>query len=250
MPVDVIIYKILSFQLDGELYLAPGFPVPPNSDYKGYHTYIDECLPPESPYLYGLHPNAEIEFLTTTSENLFRTVLEMQPRDSGGGGGAGASREEKVNIFPFTLAKNKCFSMFYFPDWQSCKMSSMELYMCSKKMALARSMNVLFDESVVQTYEDSFMGWQEDSEEVVWWNSDRESILERKWKQLFTQQGNLKCISWASQSLSIMFTNILANVDDFRSSLSWMRPSRSSLMSSTWLRSWPRFLLRSVHRTS
>ncbi|KAL8606951.1 hypothetical protein ACOMHN_041340 [Nucella lapillus] len=82
--------------LDGELYLAPGFPIPPNSDYKGYHSYIDECLPPESPYLYGLHPNAEIEFLTTLSENLFRTVFEMQPRDTGAGSGAGVSREEKV----------------------------------------------------------------------------------------------------------------------------------------------------------
>ncbi|XP_067673689.1 dynein beta chain, ciliary-like [Haliotis asinina] len=82
--------------LDGELYLAPGFPVPPNSDYKGYHSYITEVLPPESPYLYGLHPNAEIEFLTTTSENLFRTVFEMQPRDAGAGAGAGVSREEKV----------------------------------------------------------------------------------------------------------------------------------------------------------
>lgn len=40
-------------------------------------------MPPESPYLYGLHPNAEIGFLTTTSENLFRTVFEMQPRDAG-----------------------------------------------------------------------------------------------------------------------------------------------------------------------
>ena len=58
--------------------------------------YIDETLPPESPVLYGLHPNAEIGFLTTTSENLFHTVLEMQPRDSSGGGGAGTSREEKV----------------------------------------------------------------------------------------------------------------------------------------------------------
>jgi len=82
--------------LDGELYLAPGFPIPPNSDYKGYHAYIDECLPPESPYLYGLHPNAEIEFLTTTSETLFRTVLEMQPQDSGASGAGGASREEKI----------------------------------------------------------------------------------------------------------------------------------------------------------
>ena len=75
---------------------APGFPIPPNSDYKGYHSYIDESLPPESPTLYGLHPNAEIGFLTTTSESLFRTVLEMQPRDSTSGAGAGASREEKI----------------------------------------------------------------------------------------------------------------------------------------------------------
>ncbi|XP_072167681.1 dynein beta chain, ciliary [Diadema setosum] len=82
--------------LDGELYLAPGFPVPPNSDYKGYHQYIDEILPPESPYLYGLHPNAEIGFLTTESDNLFKTVLELQPRDTGGGGGGGSSREEKI----------------------------------------------------------------------------------------------------------------------------------------------------------
>ncbi|KAM9412460.1 dynein axonemal heavy chain 17-like [Salvelinus alpinus] len=82
--------------LEGELYLAPSFPVPPNSDYKGYHMYIDEVLPPESPYLYGLHPNAEIGFLTITSEKLFRTVLEMQPKESDAAGGGGVSREEKV----------------------------------------------------------------------------------------------------------------------------------------------------------
>uniref|UniRef100_A0A8C3FY90 Dynein axonemal heavy chain 17 n=1 Tax=Chrysemys picta bellii TaxID=8478 RepID=A0A8C3FY90_CHRPI len=82
--------------LEGEMALAPGFLVPPNSDYKGYHEYIDENLPPESPYLYGLHPNAEIGFLTVTSEKLFRTVLEMQPKESDAGGGTGVSREEKV----------------------------------------------------------------------------------------------------------------------------------------------------------
>jgi dynein heavy chain len=83
---------------DGELNLAPGFLIPQSSDYKGYHAYIDESMPPESPYLYGLHPNAEIDFLTTTSENLFRTVLEMQPRDIGTkvGGEGPQSRDEKV----------------------------------------------------------------------------------------------------------------------------------------------------------
>lgn len=53
-------------------------------------------MPAESPYLYGLHPNAEIGFLTTTSENLFRTIFEMQPRDASGSGGATVTREDKV----------------------------------------------------------------------------------------------------------------------------------------------------------
>ena len=83
-------------QLDGELMLAPGFPTPPNTDYQGYHQYINQTLPPESPHLYGLHPNAEIGFLTSTSDVLFKTVFELQPRESGGGGGQASTREEKV----------------------------------------------------------------------------------------------------------------------------------------------------------
>ncbi|CAF1140164.1 unnamed protein product [Didymodactylos carnosus] len=81
-------------KFDGELYLAPGFLIPPSTDYKGYHQYIDEFIPPESPNLYGLHPHAEIDFLTTTFENLFKTVLEMQPRDAGEG--QAMTREGKI----------------------------------------------------------------------------------------------------------------------------------------------------------
>ncbi|KAG7256780.1 hypothetical protein CRUP_009770 [Coryphaenoides rupestris] len=103
--------------VEGEHYLAPGFPIPGNSDYQGYHQIrrtrgggggggggderdmdADErTWRPEdgSPYLYGLHPNAEIGFLSQTSEKLFRTVLEMQPRDGAAGEGGGATREEK-----------------------------------------------------------------------------------------------------------------------------------------------------------
>ncbi|XP_022915026.2 dynein beta chain, ciliary isoform X1 [Onthophagus taurus] len=82
--------------VDGELLLAPNFAAPPNTDYSGYHQYVDDMLPPESPYLYGLHPNAEIGFLTTTADDLFKTVFEMQPRDAGASGGATVSREDKV----------------------------------------------------------------------------------------------------------------------------------------------------------
>ena len=83
-------------QLDGELFLAPGFQTPPNLDYQGYHKYINDHLPQESPHLYGLHPNAEIGFLTATSEKLFKTVFELQPRESGSDGNQATTREEKV----------------------------------------------------------------------------------------------------------------------------------------------------------
>ncbi|CAI6373183.1 unnamed protein product [Macrosiphum euphorbiae] len=82
--------------MEGDLLFAPGFAAPPNTDYKSYHEYIDDLLPSESPILYGLHSNAEIGTLTTRSENLFQTLLEMQPRDSSSSGGAGMSRDEKV----------------------------------------------------------------------------------------------------------------------------------------------------------
>ncbi|XP_076016721.1 dynein axonemal heavy chain 11 [Genypterus blacodes] len=82
--------------LEGELFLCPGFLAPQFTDYSGYHSYIDEHLPPENPTLYGLHPNAELECLTVTSDNLIRTLLELQPQDSCRGEQASQSVEEKV----------------------------------------------------------------------------------------------------------------------------------------------------------
>nr|XP_054596285.1 dynein axonemal heavy chain 11 [Nothobranchius furzeri] len=79
-----------------ELFLCPGFLSPSFLDYSGYHRYIDEHLPCENPTLYGLHPNAELECLTVTSETLFKTLLELQPRDSSRGDEAAQSSEEKV----------------------------------------------------------------------------------------------------------------------------------------------------------
>uniref|UniRef100_A0A672ZPD5 Dynein, axonemal, heavy chain 11 n=1 Tax=Sphaeramia orbicularis TaxID=375764 RepID=A0A672ZPD5_9TELE len=89
--VDTLLSKF-----EGELFLCPGFLAPPFMDYSGYHSYIDEHLPPENPALYGLHPNAELECLTVTSESLLRTLLELQPQDSTRGEWAAHSTEEKV----------------------------------------------------------------------------------------------------------------------------------------------------------
>ena len=91
-------------KIDDELMLAPGFAAPPSLDYSGYHQYIEEMLPPESPMLYGLHPNAEIEFLTVTSNVLFRPLLEMQPRNAVSSEELGQCTEDKV-------AGGCCFSV-------------------------------------------------------------------------------------------------------------------------------------------
>ncbi|XP_030371689.1 dynein beta chain, ciliary [Scaptodrosophila lebanonensis] len=85
--------------IDGELEYCPGFPAPGILKYDGYHQYIDDNLPSESPALYGLHSNAEIGFLTTVSERLFRIVFELQPRMSSGsasGGGETVSQEDII----------------------------------------------------------------------------------------------------------------------------------------------------------
>lgn len=103
----------LIIQVDGELQLAPGFPAPPNTDYVGYHQYIEDAMPAESPYLYGLHPNAEIGFLTTTSENLFRTIFEMQPRDAQASGATTVTREDKVIYHNYYLHP-KCLKVLLF----------------------------------------------------------------------------------------------------------------------------------------
>ncbi|XP_017887523.2 dynein beta chain, ciliary-like [Ceratina calcarata] len=84
--------------VEGELYLAPDFLVPPNSDYAAYHQYVDDFLPAESPVLYGLHSNAEIGFLTSTAENLFRTLLGMLTQAVTDAGAGEDSKEERIKI--------------------------------------------------------------------------------------------------------------------------------------------------------
>ncbi|KAG8443036.1 hypothetical protein GDO86_011741 [Hymenochirus boettgeri] len=91
---------------EGKKLLAPGFAAPPNLDYNGYHEYINKMLPDENPMLYGLHPNAEIDYLTVTSDNLFKTLFEMQPKNTFIGEGSGMSMEETVkNILDQILEK-------------------------------------------------------------------------------------------------------------------------------------------------
>jgi dynein heavy chain len=74
------------------LEFAPGFksPSPDKLQYVDYINYIDTSMPPESPPLFGLHPNTEIGYLTSSAESLLFNVLTMS-----GGGESGANSNSK-----------------------------------------------------------------------------------------------------------------------------------------------------------
>jgi len=64
---------------------------------KDVYTKAIEQLPgieSQTPDVFGLHPNAEINYLTNASKALWRDLLDLQPRTAGGGGGM--SREEYI----------------------------------------------------------------------------------------------------------------------------------------------------------
>lgn len=73
---------------------------------------MDERLPEENPSLYGLHPNAEIEFMTGASNTLFNTLLELQCRDSVGEEAA-QSVEEKVENTHVSCSYCIAFSIYF-----------------------------------------------------------------------------------------------------------------------------------------
>jgi len=73
--LDVLLVPELMLNMN----LAPGFKSPDSTkmDYSTYSKYIEERVPSENPQMFGLHPNAEIGFLTSQGNNIFNTILEV-----------------------------------------------------------------------------------------------------------------------------------------------------------------------------
>jgi dynein heavy chain len=79
--------------------LAPKL-ISPNAsmfDYKSYEQLIAKQLPPESPVIYGLHPNAEIGFLTSKTDTLFQTILRIEIGSSDTGAQSGSLLRDVLN---------------------------------------------------------------------------------------------------------------------------------------------------------
>lgn len=81
------------------LELGPGFKSPNATefDYAAYAAYIEYGMPPESPPQFGLHPNAEIGYLTVSAENLFKTIMALSGGSGAGGGGGDGGAQAVMN---------------------------------------------------------------------------------------------------------------------------------------------------------
>ena len=83
--LEVVIRQEIMTQM--QLTLMPGFksPDPMKFDREQYVSYIEEKLPIEQPAMFGLHPNAEIGYLTNLGETLFQTILSVSGASASGG---------------------------------------------------------------------------------------------------------------------------------------------------------------------
>ena len=76
------------------------FKCPGSLSYGKYIEHIEESLQAETPLAFGMHPNAEIDFRTTQCNVLFKTLVELQPKDAGddesGGGNVKIEKTEEL----------------------------------------------------------------------------------------------------------------------------------------------------------
>jgi dynein heavy chain len=86
-----------------------GFKSPDASkmEYAQYVKYIEDKFPPEQPQMYGLHPNAEIGFLTAQGAAIWNTIREIAGGSGGSGSGDGlAAAQSFITGYMEQLPKN------------------------------------------------------------------------------------------------------------------------------------------------
>ena len=73
--------------------------VPLHQEQTEYYEYCSSFPEIDTPEISGLHPNADLTYRLKGASEMFKTLLETQPKDSGGGdddGGGGGSVEDIV----------------------------------------------------------------------------------------------------------------------------------------------------------
>merc|ERR1711998_176285 len=72
------------------------YKIPPLGNKDRYLHAIEQFpgIESQTPEVFGLHPNAEIDYLTSATKSLMADLIELQPREAGGGGGI--TRDEYI----------------------------------------------------------------------------------------------------------------------------------------------------------
>jgi dynein heavy chain len=80
--------------------LGPEFKVPNvvNMEFDDINDYMMNELPQESPPMFGMHPNAEIGYLTSFGQSIFDSVLALSGGSAGSGEGAGSGDSVRNTI--------------------------------------------------------------------------------------------------------------------------------------------------------
>jgi dynein heavy chain len=153
--------------------LAPNFSVPALNTHAEYEAYVSESCPPESPVLFGLHPNAEINFRTAQAETLFRIISDLQPKQQSLDKGDSPADVVKAKLDELLERLPECFVLSDISDrldedrtppqhvfYQECerinvlivtmRRSLLELGLGLKgELSMTASMQTLFDEIFV-----------------------------------------------------------------------------------------------------
>lgn len=80
------------FQETFEFY--KNYKIPDFKTVNEYRAYVDQLPLIDTPEIFGMHPNAELTFNANKAREVLGTILDVQPKDSGGSGGE--TREDAV----------------------------------------------------------------------------------------------------------------------------------------------------------
>lgn len=92
--------EMYPFAEDGVSFMSPA-----PTTFEKYIEHIDKNITSDTPIAFGLHPNAEIEFRTQQSNNMFNTLLELQPRKVSSGDGSASPQQIAEGIANDLLEK-------------------------------------------------------------------------------------------------------------------------------------------------
>uniref|UniRef100_A0A1X7TEP3 Uncharacterized protein n=1 Tax=Amphimedon queenslandica TaxID=400682 RepID=A0A1X7TEP3_AMPQE len=73
--------------LDSVIVICEVFLIPVFKTVQDYISYIDSLPMVITPEVFGMHPNADITYQSSTAKSCLDTIMEIQPKDSSSGGG-------------------------------------------------------------------------------------------------------------------------------------------------------------------